>query len=66
MTELEVLASAGPGTATQKYAMRLMSGLEVGPPRFPLKTLSKESVDQLASDIESLNIDYAFKTNKVL
>ena len=44
--------------------MKLMSGLEVGPPRFPLKCLSKESVAQLGLDIEALNIDYAFKTFK--
>jgi hypothetical protein len=44
--------------------MKLMSGLEVGPPRFPLKTLSQESIQQMEKDIKALNIDFAFKTAK--
>lgn len=52
----------GSGTSPQKYAMKLMSGLEIGPPRFPIKKLSKESIEEMERDIKALNIDHAFKT----
>jgi hypothetical protein len=44
--------------------MRLMSGLNVGPPRFPLKRLSEEAVAAMEKDIQALGIDYAFETTK--
>jgi len=53
---------SGSGTSPQKYAMKLMSGLEIGPPRFPIKKLSKESIEEMERDIKALNIDHAFKT----
>ena len=42
--------------------MRLLTGLEVGPPRFPLKTLAAESVAEMESDLRNLAVDFVFKT----
>ena len=41
--------------------MKLMTGLDLGPPRFPLKSLTQEEVKQMDKDIKALNIDHVYK-----
>ena len=56
----------GSGTGPQKYAMKLLTGLEVGPPRFPLKPMPQELVDEMERDLRDLGVDFVYKNAKLL
>ena len=55
------LTSGTPGVNTgvshQKVAMSLMSGIDMGPVRFPLLQMEQKHALELAKDLKSLGIE---------
>lgn len=46
-----------PGVVPQKAAMKILTGLDMGPPRFPLKPLSIQEEKELAKDLAILEAE---------
>ena len=46
-----------PGTAPQKVAMKLLTGIDVGPARFPQINMKPENIPLLERDLKNLKID---------
>ena len=53
----ETIFSHGkPGTVPQKVAMKLLTGIDVGPARFPQINMNPENIPLLEKDLKELNI----------
>ena len=58
VTEMfEMIFSHGkPGTVPQKVAMKLLTGIDVGPARFPQINMTPENIALLEKDLTDMNI----------
>ncbi len=61
-------SSAGsPGLVQQKMTMQLLTGIQLGPPRFPQIEMNPDHAKDLQEDLKSLNIgQFHFKWQSCL